>query len=107
MALLIPKPPAIVHTYMYQIAYGTHMLYLSRSYVHTHTYTYDSLVNHTPGVRHCTVSLFLLVCSVNEVTERMFQYFCYGTGCVETEIDVLTGETQILRADILYDCGQR
>jgi xanthine dehydrogenase/oxidase len=43
---------------------------------------------------------------VNESTERLFQYFAYGTGCVETEIDVLTGETQVLRADILYDCGQ-
>ena len=25
----------------------------------------------------------------------------------EVEIDVLTGEIQVLRVDLLYDCGQR
>lgn len=35
-----------------------------------------------------------------------FQYNSYGVVCTEVEIDVLTGEQQILRADILFDCGQ-
>lgn len=30
-----------------------------------------------------------------------------AAACTEVLIDVLTGETQITRADILYDCGQR
>jgi xanthine dehydrogenase/oxidase len=36
-----------------------------------------------------------------------FGYFSYGAACAETLIDVLTGETQVSRVDILYDCGQR
>lgn len=30
-----------------------------------------------------------------------------AAACSEVIIDVLTGETQVIRADILYDCGQR
>jgi xanthine dehydrogenase/oxidase len=33
-------------------------------------------------------------------------YNVYGAAVSEAIIDVLTGETQILRTDILYDCGQ-
>ena len=36
-----------------------------------------------------------------------FGYFTYGAAIAESLIDVLTGETQISRVDILYDCGQR
>ena len=31
----------------------------------------------------------------------------YGVVSNEVELDVLTGEIQILRTDILFDCGQR
>ena len=34
-------------------------------------------------------------------------YNTYGVTCTEVELDVLTGERQISRTDILYDCGQR
>ena len=34
-------------------------------------------------------------------------YNAYGAAVSEVEVDVLTGEVQILRVDILYDCGQR
>lgn len=35
-----------------------------------------------------------------------FQYCIYGAAVSEAIVDVLTGETQILRTDILYDGGQ-
>src|SRR5262249_44827758 len=37
---------------------------------------------------------------------RAFLYFTYSAACSEVEIDVLTGETTILRTDILFDNGQ-
>jgi xanthine dehydrogenase/oxidase len=36
---------------------------------------------------------------------RAFLYFIFACAAAEVEIDVLTGELQILRADILYDAG--
>jgi xanthine dehydrogenase/oxidase len=33
-------------------------------------------------------------------------YRIYGAACAETTIDILTGEVQVDRIDILYDCGQ-
>jgi len=32
-------------------------------------------------------------------------YNSYGVGCLEVELDVLTGEIQIIRSDIFFDCG--
>lgn len=49
----------------------------------------------------------LLVCSLAPTSEYPFVYNSYGATCAEVEIDVLTGQPQILRVDILYDCGQR
>ncbi len=37
---------------------------------------------------------------------RPFYYFAYGACCAEAELDVLTGENRILRADILHDAGR-
>jgi xanthine dehydrogenase/oxidase len=39
-------------------------------------------------------------------TQNPFAYCVYGTAVSESICDVLTGETQILRTDILYDGGQ-
>ncbi|MEH6824044.1 MAG: xanthine dehydrogenase molybdopterin binding subunit [Motiliproteus sp.] len=36
---------------------------------------------------------------------RPFYYFAYGVACSEVVIDCLSGETKILRADILHDVG--
>ncbi len=36
---------------------------------------------------------------------RPFFYFAYGASVAEVEIDTLTGEYRLLRADILHDCG--
>lgn len=35
-----------------------------------------------------------------------FAYNSYGMVATEVEVDILTGEVQILRVDILFDCGQ-
>ncbi len=37
---------------------------------------------------------------------RPFLYFAYGAAVSEVEIDCLTGEHRIIRADILYDAGR-
>jgi xanthine dehydrogenase large subunit len=36
---------------------------------------------------------------------RPFYYFAYGAAVTEVVIDTLTGESRILRVDILHDCG--
>ena len=37
---------------------------------------------------------------------RPFYYFAYGAAVSEVEVDTLTGEYRLLRADILHDCGR-
>ncbi|PVM89088.1 xanthine dehydrogenase molybdopterin binding subunit [Caulobacter radicis] len=37
---------------------------------------------------------------------RPFYYFAYGAACSEVVVDTLTGETKVLRADILHDVGR-
>jgi xanthine dehydrogenase large subunit len=37
---------------------------------------------------------------------RPFFYFAYGAAVTEVEIDTLTGEYRLRRADILHDCGE-
>lgn len=37
----------------------------------------------------------------------VFQYYSYGATITEVELDILTGEQQINRVDILFDCGER
>ncbi len=39
-------------------------------------------------------------------TGRPFLYFAYGASCCEVAIDTLTGESKVLRADILHDVGR-
>jgi xanthine dehydrogenase large subunit len=37
---------------------------------------------------------------------RPFFYFAYGAACTEVAIDTLTGESKVLRVDILHDVGR-
>jgi len=37
---------------------------------------------------------------------RPFFYFSFGAAAVEVAIDTLTGESRVLRADLVQDCGQ-
>jgi xanthine dehydrogenase/oxidase len=39
--------------------------------------------------------------------ENVFSYNSYGVTCTEVLLDILTGEHEILRTDMLYDCGER
>ena len=39
-------------------------------------------------------------------TGRAFLYFAYGAACTEVAIDTLTGESKVLRVDILHDVGR-
>jgi xanthine dehydrogenase large subunit len=39
-------------------------------------------------------------------TGRPFYYFAYGAACTEVAVDLLTGETRVLRVDILHDAGR-
>ncbi|WAQ98033.1 XDH-like protein [Mya arenaria] len=41
----------------------------------------------------------------NMKTGNKQDYFTYGTACTEVEIDVLTGENQVVRSDIFVDLG--
>jgi xanthine dehydrogenase large subunit len=40
------------------------------------------------------------------LTGRPFYYFAYGAACTEVVIDTLTGESKVLKVDILHDVGQ-
>ncbi|XP_071116536.1 uncharacterized protein [Haliotis cracherodii] len=44
--------------------------------------------------------------SYTNPTGESSNYNIYGATCTEVEVDVLTGENQINRVDILYDCGE-
>jgi xanthine dehydrogenase large subunit len=41
-----------------------------------------------------------------KATGRPFYYFAYGAACSEVLVDVTTGESQVLRTDILHDVGR-
>jgi xanthine dehydrogenase large subunit len=40
------------------------------------------------------------------LTGRPFYYFAYGAACTEVAIDTLTGESKVLRVDVLHDVGR-
>jgi len=39
------------------------------------------------------------------LTGRPFYYFAYGAACSEVAVDTLTGESRVLKVDILHDAG--
>lgn len=46
------------------------------------------------------------VCPGPSPVGQLFQYMSWGAACVEAQLDVLTGEVNILRSDVLLDCGK-
>ncbi|XP_065844843.1 xanthine dehydrogenase/oxidase-like [Oscarella lobularis] len=43
---------------------------------------------------------------VDMASTHTFSYCTYGVTCTEVELDVLTGEHELIRTDMLYDCGE-
>jgi xanthine dehydrogenase large subunit len=39
-------------------------------------------------------------------TGRPFYYFAYGAAAAEVAVDTLTGETRVIRAELIQDCGR-
>ena len=53
---------------------------------------------------NCSASSFVNHPTPND--GNPFTYCTYGAAVSEIQLDVLTGDVQILRADVLYDCGR-
>ena len=47
------------------------------------------------------------MCSTWEPHQYVFKYNVYAATVTEAEVDVLTGQSQLIRVDMLYDCGER
>ena len=67
-----------------------------------------------PYHKHCcpTVHVYsygrkVFMVRINMRTDEESAYQSYGVNCTEIEVDVLTGEVEVVRSDILFDCGQR
>ena len=58
-------------------------------------------------IEHNWLTLNPFTSRINPDQKDIFQYYTYGATIAEVELDVLTGEYQISRVDVEYDCGQR
>ena len=65
-------------------------------------YTWAELINkaNSSGVNLTAQALVI------QNGPNTFEYYVYGAAVTEAIVDVLTGEFQLLRTDILYDCGK-
>ncbi|XP_076451139.1 uncharacterized protein LOC143287015 isoform X2 [Babylonia areolata] len=43
---------------------------------------------------------------VEPYQQSVFRYYVYAAAVTEAEVDVLTGQSQIIRTDMLFDCGE-
>lgn len=67
-------------------------------------YTWKDLVSAAYNQKLNLSAMFLAVPPENMTS--MILYDVDAAACSEVLVDVLTGEVQVLRTDILYDCGQ-
>jgi xanthine dehydrogenase/oxidase len=65
-------------------------------------YTWQDLIAKAYGIGADLCSRYWIF----PTTDTPCAYNVYGAAVSEALIDILTGETQIVRTDILYDCGQ-
>lgn len=56
---------------------------------------------HTAGIRLFAVAQPFTTLAPSD----MFDYFVYAAACAEVEVDILTGELNVLSAELVYDCG--
>ena len=45
--------------------------------------------------------------SQGPVSPILYRYYAYATAVAESEVDILTGENQMRRMDVVYDAGKR
>ena len=80
------------------------MLEPVRKQMTSESYTWKELIEKALKMK---LNLSVMYLSKAEDSKDITLYDVDAAACSEVLIDVLTGETQILRTDILYDCGQR
>jgi xanthine dehydrogenase molybdopterin-binding subunit B len=68
-------------------------------------YTWSELIAKAFSMHLNLSTMFLTVPKENNGDLTI--YDIDAAGCTEVLVDVLTGETQVTRTDILYDSGQR
>jgi len=56
------------------------------------------------GGQNLSVSGFY--CPAENYNNQVFSYYVYAASVSQVEMDVLSGQVDILRSDIVYDCGQ-
>ena len=66
-------------------------------------YTWEQLIDKAHDSK-CQLSEMYL----QGPADKMFQftYDCYGCAGSEVFVDVLTGELEVAKVELLYDCGQ-
>ena len=57
------------------------------------------------GTKESEKGTLVFKSGAEQETVNVFTGFTYSAACIEVEIDVLTGVTKALRADIVYDVG--
>ena len=57
------------------------------------------------GTKEVEKGTLVFKSSAEQEMVNVFTGFTYSAACTEVEIDVLTGVTKVLRADIVYDVG--
>ncbi|XP_049942815.1 xanthine dehydrogenase-like [Schistocerca serialis cubense] len=81
--------------------------YLSNFYAIVSVYAHDGAISVAHGGIECGQGINTeLNVRYSGITDALKNYYIYGVTVAEVEVDVLTGEHQILHVDILEDAGE-